>query len=164
MNDLPTLETALRLAVAALTIFAAYDDLRAMRIRNMAVIAVVVLFVPLLFSMPIKAACAQMIAAAIMLAIGAGLFFAGLFGGGDAKLIAALALWIPVTSLPAFLLIMTIAGGVLALAGLALRRNPRLATWAATMPEGSWPARLAGGSSVIPYGVAIALAALLTLF
>lgn len=63
------------------------------------------------------------------LAVGAGvfavclaLFARGWLGGGDAKLIPAVALWAGPDRLALFLLAMTLAGGVLALVMLARRR------------------------------------------
>jgi prepilin peptidase CpaA len=76
-------------------------------------------------------------------------FQLGLMGGGDVKLIAALALWFPFAAFAQFLVVMSIAGGVVTLALLAERR------WRGR-PEG-------GGEIEVPYGVAIAIAGLLTI-
>ena len=51
--------------------------------------------------------------AAIVFAIFAGVFAIGAMGGGDVKLIGALALWLPFQQLIFMLLVMSIAGGVL---------------------------------------------------
>ena len=88
--------------------------------------------------------------AAIQIAIALGLFlllaaafYAGMMGGGDVKLAAALALWFsPATTLK-FLVLMSIAGGVLTLVVVALHR-----------------ARKREGRPEIPYGVAIAFGGL----
>ena len=78
-------------------------------------------------------------------------FYIGMMGGGDVKLAAALALWFnPATTLK-FLVIMSLAGGVLTLIVLAIhkkRGNP-------AMDEGGNPTR-----PEVPYGVAIAFGAL----
>jgi len=66
-------------------------------------------------------------------------FAMGAMGGGDVKLIAALALWLPLAPLAQMLLIMALAGGALTLVMIARRRWLR-----------------AEGSSEVPYGVAIA--------
>lgn len=75
------------------------------------------------------------------------LFFAlGAMGGGDVKLIAAIGLWLPPLAMLAMLQVMAIAGGILTLAVLVdhkARRRP--------------------GRPEIPYGVAIAVAALWTI-
>ena len=85
--------------------------------------------------------------AAIQLGAGAGVFallavafFAGVMGGGDVKLAAALALWFSPASTLKFLIIMSLAGGVLTLAYLAFHRVKRRE-----------------GRPEIPYGVAIAI-------
>ncbi|WBH16770.1 A24 family peptidase [Sphingomonas radiodurans] len=73
-------------------------------------------------------------------------FQLGQMGGGDVKLIAALALWLPLTPLLQMLLVMSLVGGALTLVMLLehkLRRNDRVLE--------------------IPYGVAIAIAGLLGL-
>jgi prepilin peptidase CpaA len=73
----------------------------------------------------------------------AGAFYAGMMGGGDVKLAAALALWFPPLGTIHFLVIMSIAGGVLTLAFLAFHY---------------WRKR--EGRPEIPYGVAIAFGGL----
>lgn len=76
-------------------------------------------------------------------AVLAGLFALRMMGGGDVKLLAALALWLPARPFLELLLIMALAGGVLTVAmgmwHIARRRKDRLK---------------------IPYGVAIAGAGL----
>lgn len=78
-------------------------------------------------------------------------FYIGMMGGGDVKLAAALALWFsPVTTLK-FLVIMSLAGGVLTLLVLVIhkkRGNPALDE------EGN------SERPEVPYGVAIAFGAL----
>ena len=70
-----------------------------------------------------------------------GLFVAGAMGGGDVKLLAALALWLPFDPLMDMLFLMAIAGGVLTLVMLIIHRVGK-----------------AEGRPEIPYGVAIAVA------
>jgi prepilin peptidase CpaA len=86
----------------------------------------------------------------IQLAAGAGVFvllavafYAGMMGGGDVKLAAALALWFSPASTIKFLVLTSLAGGVLTLAVLAFHR---------------WKRR--EGRPEIPYGVAIAFGGL----
>lgn len=87
---------------------------------------------------------------AVQLALGAGIFalFAALFamgwmGGGDVKLLAALALWLPLFAMLKLLVVMSLIGGVLTLTVVAIHRLRNLKT----NPE-------------VPYGVAIACAGL----
>ncbi|WP_298089263.1 prepilin peptidase [uncultured Sphingomonas sp.] len=90
------------------------------------------------------------------LAIGLGLFIVfalafrlGMMGGGDVKMIAALGLWLPVQPLMRMLVVMALAGGVVTLLMLIEHR------WLS--------ARDPDGPVEVPYGVAIAIAGLLTL-
>ena len=85
----------------------------------------------------------QIAAGATVFAILAGAFYAGMMGGGDVKLAAALALWFPPSVTLRFLVLMSIAGGVLTLVLLVWHRAKRRA-----------------GRLEIPYGVAIAFGGL----
>ena len=73
----------------------------------------------------------------------AGAFYAGMMGGGDVKLAAALALWFSPRSTIQFLVLISLAGGVLTLGVLAWHRAKRRE-----------------GRPEIPYGVAIAFGGL----
>lgn len=92
-----------------------------------------------------------------VLAVGLGLFYFGIFGGGDIKLLAAVALWIGFTrELIVFLLVAGVAGGVLTLLLLAIRSGLSLIP----IPfPGHMPAALQARSA-IPYGVAVVVGAL----
>lgn len=61
-------------------------------------------------------------AGSLALAVGWGLQALGVWGGGDAKLVAAIALWTGMAQMPRFLLATALAGGVLALWVLARGR------------------------------------------
>lgn len=89
----------------------------------------------------------------LALAVAAFLLFAqafrfGMMGGGDVKLIAALALWLPLDRFLSMLVVMSLAGGAVTLAMLVEHRI-----------KGD---RDQGGIEV-PYGVAIAIAGLLAI-
>jgi prepilin peptidase CpaA len=73
-------------------------------------------------------------------------FHFGQMGGGDVKMIGALALWLPPTPLLAMLMIMAIIGGVLTLIMLIEHKFKQ-----------------SKGVLEIPYGVAIAIAGLISL-
>jgi prepilin peptidase CpaA len=78
-------------------------------------------------------------------------FYMGMMGGGDVKLAAAIALWFqPLTTLK-FLVIMSLAGGVLTLIVLAIHKKRGKPPLDGDAP----PAR-----PEVPYGVAIAAGAL----
>ena len=68
-------------------------------------------------------------------------FHFGAMGGGDVKMVAALALWLPVGAVLKLLVIMSIAGGLLTIAMLIPHRIAKSA-----------------GQPEIPYGIAIAFA------
>ncbi len=78
--------------------------------------------------------------ALLVFALLAGAFAAGMMGGGDVKLAAALALWFPPLASVKLLVVMSIAGGILTVIMLVLHR-----------------ARAREGRPKIPYGVAIAV-------
>jgi prepilin peptidase CpaA len=93
------------------------------------------------------------------LVIGIGLFAFNLFGGGDVKLLAAGAVWAGWTGLPAYLLVIVLAGGLLSLFLLIFRRLPLPRALRAV----GWIEALHGGGAKVPYGVAIAGGALMLL-
>lgn len=142
-----------------LAVVAAISDFMTLRIPNWlnGVIALAFFPMALITGMPAEAILWHGLASLAVLAVGFGLFSAGLIGGGDAKLLAAVALWIGWTQLPPFLVITALAGGVLALA---------MKVWQMLRIEGeiheiSWAKRLFGTKMDLPYGVAIAAGAIL---
>lgn len=100
--------------------------------------------------------CHLGVAAAVFLG-GAGLSRLGTFGGGDVKLLSAVALWAGPDHLVPLLGSVALAGGVLALVLVALRR---LVAVRAGRTAAAVPRVLVVGEGV-PYGVAIALGAIL---
>jgi prepilin peptidase CpaA len=93
------------------------------------------------------------------LAIGFALFAFGLIGGGDAKLFAAATLWLGFGDLLDYVLITSLIGGGLALALIGLRKFPM----PAVLVSQRWFVRLHDAKAGIPYGVALAAAALVIL-
>lgn len=87
------------------------------------------------------------------------LFAFGIIGGGDAKLAAATALWLGFDGLGDYLLIASLLGGALTLALLFARAHP-LPLRVARMP---FALHLHDAKTGIPYGIALAAAALLVL-
>jgi prepilin peptidase CpaA len=93
----------------------------------------------------------------IMLLVGFAMFSRGWIGGGDAKLMAAAALWLGCDSLLVYLVWTALLGGGLALLLLTYRRLlPPL--WLARQ---TWAMRLHDPKEGIPYGIALAGAGLL---
>ncbi|MBM3491016.1 MAG: peptidase [Alphaproteobacteria bacterium] len=89
-------------------------------------------------------------------AIGVALFIARLFGGGDTKLLAAIAVWLGPQRFFLFLLLMSLAGGALALALLLFRRLPLPAFFS----RWQWLKQMHARTGEVPYGVAMGLAGL----
>jgi prepilin peptidase CpaA len=141
-----TLEYILTGALILLLIAAMIDDLRRRIIENWLNLAIA-LMAPL-FWWSIGMAFWPDVVIQIGFAIGIFLFFTiffalGQFGGGDLKLIGALALWFPIITLVKMLLIMSIIGGVLTVIAYAWHKSGKKS-----------------GPVETPYGVAIAIAAL----
>ncbi len=135
--------------------YAALRDLRSFTIPNWIPAAVVTGFLLAAVaegSLWSNAALMHASAGGAVLIVAAILFFRGLIGGGDAKLIAAVSVWMGWSHLPQFLLLMALAGGVLALSWLVAKRLASIAL----IP--SWANRYFTSADGIPYGVAVAVA------
>jgi prepilin peptidase CpaA len=85
-----------------------------------------------------------------------GFFAAGWVGGGDSKLFAMASLWLGWDVIYEYVVIASLLGGVLTMGLLMLRRVP-LPKLLAQQP---WLMRLADYQSGVPYGVALACAAI----
>ena len=84
------------------------------------------------------------------------LFSLGWMGGGDAKLAAVTALWVGADYTPAYLVYTALLGGAFTLALLQFR----MLALPAGLQSRAWIARLHARGSDVPYGVALASAAL----
>jgi prepilin peptidase CpaA len=136
----------LLLALAAILVVAAVIDVRTFTISNRlnaAVAAGAPLYWLSIALTPWPGMAIQLAAGGIVFALLAGAFYAGMMGGGDVKLAAALALWFSPAGTVKFLVLMSIAGGVLTVGILAWHRAQRR-----------------HGRPEIPYGVAIAFGGL----
>ena len=144
-----------------LLIVAAVGDLLTYRIPNWISVALVGLFAvaALVAGLDWMAIAIHAGVAISLLVLGMGLFALKLLGGGDAKLFAAIGLWLGFAALPIYLFWVTVSGGLLA-ASVLLFRKVSLPT-DFTAPE--WLARLHNKQEGIPYGIAIAAGALLAL-
>ena len=136
----------LLLALAAILVVAAVIDVRTFTISNRLNLTVALL-APVYWASvalsPWPGVAVQLAAAAAVFVVMAGAFYAGMMGGGDVKLAAAIALWFSPFTTIRFLVLTSLAGGVLTLVILAWHR-----------------ARKHEGRPEIPYGVAIAFGAL----
>ena len=142
--------------LAIILVVAAIIDVRTFTISN-GLNATVALMAPLYWwsiALPLwpDAAIQVGVAMAVFAAL-ALTFYLGMMGGGDVKLAAALALWFSPASTVKFLVIMSLAGGLLTVVVLILhRRKRRSAPADAGEKESAKPE--------VPYGVAIAIGAL----
>ena len=141
-----TIHYGLLIALAIALVFAAFTDIRRRQIDNW-LNGAIALAAPL-FWWSSGLSLWPEVALQLGVALAAFAFFAGLFalkmmGGGDVKLLTALALWVPWDVFLQLLMVMALAGGVLTIAmgfwHIARRQRDRLA---------------------IPYGVAIAFGGL----
>jgi prepilin peptidase CpaA len=144
-----------------LMITAAVSDLRWFKLPNWLVAATALLFVAgaLLMDMPLKAAASHGFAGTLVLVAGFVLFSAGIIGGGDAKLLSAVALWMGISKLALFLLYTALAGGMLAICMLVWEIIRLHVELTARNPESSLIKRVASLRPDLPYGVAIAVGA-----
>ena len=136
----------LLMALAATLVVAAVIDVRTFTISNrlnLAVAAGAPLYWLSIALTPWPGMAIQLAAGGIVFALLAGAFYAGMMGGGDVKLASALALWFSPAGTVKFLMLMSVAGGVLTLGLLVWHR-----------------AQKREGRPEIPYGVAIAFGAL----
>lgn len=149
---------AFLLTFPAIMAFAGSIDLLTMTIPNRVSLALVAAFpvAAALIGMDWTTFASHLGAGALMLVVGIGMFARGWLGGGDAKLLAAAALWLGFEHLPGYLLLVAVAGGVLALLVLSYRSYVPPA-W---MLGQSWAMRLHDRKVGIPYGIALAAAAL----
>lgn len=141
--------TILLVMLGLILVSAGIEDARKREIANWKNAAIALLAVPwwIANSLPLWPDIAIQIGVAlIVFALFAAAFHFGMMGGGDVKMIGALALWFPFQPLLTMLIIMSLAGGAITLLMLIdkwVRRQ-------SAQPE-------------VPYGIAIAIAALLTI-
>ena len=149
----------LLLIFPALMAFAACSDLFTMRISNKLVAAVAIGFVVMALVAGLDPAAIGMhlAAGALVLAVTFTLFALGWIGGGDAKLTAAIAMWMGFELLLPFLLYASVFGGLLTLVLLVGRRY----ALPGPLLKAGWLVRLHHPKTGVPYGIALALAAML---
>lgn len=153
------LTLALLAVLPVIAVLAAVRDLTTMTIPNWMSLALLAAFVPaaLLAGQGWQALLIHLGIGVAALIIGMGLFALRVFGGGDAKLMAALSLWMGPGAILAFILWTAVAGGLFSL--LLILARARFAVFAPSLP--AWLGRLLEPKGDIPYGVAIAAGALL---
>ena len=153
------LTDAIRLLLfPALMAFAASSDLLTMTISNRLSLALAGGFFLLvaITGMGFAAIGMHLAAAALVLVIAFGLFTQGWIGGGDAKLAAATALWFGFGYLLDYLVYASLLGGALTLLLIQFRRLPL----PGPLARQHWILRLHDKAGGVPYGIALAAAAL----
>jgi prepilin peptidase CpaA len=153
------LDIARLMLFPALMAFAAASDLFTMTISNRVSLALVVGFLVLapLGGMGLHDMLQHIGAGAAVLAVTFTCFAMGWIGGGDAKVAAGVALWFGFDHLLNFLVCASLFGGGLTLLLLQFRQWPLPYPLAGQ----AWLSRLHDKQSGIPYGIALALGALL---
>jgi prepilin peptidase CpaA len=143
-----------------LMIIAGAGDALSMRIPNWLTLLIAALFLPmaLLTGMPWSMIGTHALVGLCMFIVGFAFFALGLFGGGDAKLLAAAGLWLGWPDLMPFLVMTAFAGGALALC---------VGIWSAVnltseFKGGSIFRHLGSIKPNVPYGYAFAIGAILS--
>jgi len=146
------LSTVFALIFFCLCLYAAFKDTISFTIPNWLNISFFILFVPAAFAASLgwQIAGLHLMVGAIALVVSFGLFAFRVFGGGDAKMIPGVLLWVGPAGALHFIFGMAIVGGLLSVIILSVRRvypvevAPNFARKILTPENG------------IPYGVAIA--------
>jgi prepilin peptidase CpaA len=137
-------------ALILLLTIAALEDGWRLRISNLIVLGVAATGAAAIIDSNIGwGAWQPILLSAIILVIGTPMFAAGWIGGGDIKLLAASGLWFTLEGGARMMIAVAIAGGLLALVALAIRRfklPARLRQRVAMLRPGSG----------VPYGIAVA--------
>lgn len=132
--------------LAAMLVAASCSDLKSRTIPNGLNLAIALLAIPFWWATGLAFwpdVALQIGVASLVFGLFAGAFALGAMGGGDVKLIGALALWLPWPAVLMLLVIMSLAGGALTAAMLIRQRVAR-----------------SEGALEVPYGVAIAFGGL----
>ena len=142
----------------SLMAFAASSDLLTMTISNRISLALIAGFLLLAVAsgMGIADIGMRAPAGAVVLVLTFMCYLRGWVGGGDAKLAAATALWFGFDHLYDYLLWASLLGGVLTLAIIRFRQLPL----PQALSRHAWIARLHDHEEGVPYGIALAAAAL----
>jgi prepilin peptidase CpaA len=142
----------------AMMAFAASSDLLTMTISNRVSLILAAGFVALAFASGMSATdmLSHLGAGALVLVVAFGFFARGWIGGGDAKLAAATALWFGFDHLMNYLFYASLFGGAMTLLLIQFRMSPL----PAMLVGQGWAERLHRKDAGVPYGIALAAAAL----
>jgi prepilin peptidase CpaA len=150
----------------ALLAAAAVSDLLTYKIPNVIPGVMILLFIAFLIVLGLGGHAmswsdwgAHALAGGVGLVAGMALFALGWIGGGDAKFFAAALLWLGWDAVFEYAIIASLLGGALTLGLISLRKIPQ----PVFLVRQAWYARLSDQTAGVPYGIALALAALLIL-
>jgi prepilin peptidase CpaA len=153
------IETLSMTLFPVLMIVAGAGDALSLRIPNWLTLAIAGLFFPmaLLTGMPLAELGHHLVVGFGLFVAGFLLFSFGVFGGGDAKLLAAAGLWFGSAQLVPFLFFTVLAGGILA-AGVAVWSFIAMSWEIHDIP---FTSRIKQLKPNVPYGYAFAVGAIL---
>ncbi len=141
-------------------VWAGIGDVRSFTIPNKLNLAIAMSF--LLLAMPMGLQVPVILehfkVGLIACVIAMGMFYIGIFGGGDAKMTGAIALWLGSSPIIPFIFYTALAGGLL---GVVLIIGRRLAKLHGLPKSPKWARRLLRKRSAVPYGVALGIGALI---
>lgn len=145
----------------ALVLWGMWSDLVSLTIPDWVSIGLVLGFLACGVSagVPIVTMLHHFAVGAAVFGLGALLFYLGAFGGGDVKMLAAVAIWAGWPMVVTLLIRVALLGGLLALVLVAFRAM----SLSARMADTPWIARLHRRDGGIPYGIAIGAGSLLLL-
>lgn len=156
MNLVPLAPAGVMFILAGLLVAAALEDAYRLRISNVTSGLILVGAVVVMVLNPSWNLWQNVAVCAALLAVGIPLFAAGKFGGGDIKLLAAIAAWFSAAGALQLLMWVFLSGGVLALliiaARMMLSSEDHRSRWRVLRPKGG-----------IPYGMAISAGALIAI-
>ncbi len=146
----------------------AISDFKSMTIPNIYAGGIVLAFIPAFAvdyftgaGMEFFAAfSSHLLAGGLVFALTLLLFAARVMGAGDSKLCSALALWVGLSGLAAFIFYMALVGAVLAIATKILNKKVVFPD----AKEGSWIALSQKGAGGVPYGIAIFFGAVIAFY
>lgn len=146
---------AIILLVCIVLVVAAISDVRQRRIPNWTVLVIAVLFGVWAGVEPSVSLVSSLSAALVIFVISSALYYFGIVGAGDSKLVTVTAMFAGLAHLLQFIFYMSLAGGLIVICMLAAQPTKVLVIL---------QTRGRGGMGIsVPYGVAIAAAGVLLL-
>ena len=154
------LQTLSQSLLPILLIAAAASDAVSFRIPNWLTALTAILFFPMAWAtgMPLHEFGVHMLAGVLLFAVGFAFFQLNLFGGGDAKLMAAAGLWFGTSQVLPFLFMTALAGGLLGFViGLWSMFSISWEIHAENIDLAGYGKKLRGLKPNVPYGLAFAI-------